>query len=253
MNTHAYLDHSVAVLKTRLAGSAAGSAYIPSVTAPFVTISREAYAGATTVGEALMPMLNKAFEEDGQEWAFFDKNLLAYALSSRNFEEGLAQFLPEDSISEIRATIGELMGLHPSLWQLEHQVAEVILQLAHVGHVVFAGRGAHVITRALPGGLHVRLVAPLETRVRRMMSIEGCDASTAESMVTKMDAARRRHLQASFDCDIDDAHTYDLVINTGRVSSGTAAGLIVEALRNKVASIPSPVSASKRGGADAWT
>lgn len=236
MNTHTYLDHSLAVLKARLKTPNA-AAYVPgtSSTAPFVTLSREACAGATTVGEALLPLLNRRFSDDGPEWAFFDKNLLAYALSSKNLEEGLAQFLPEDRLSEIKGTIGELMGLHPSLWQLEHQVAEVILQLAHVGHVVFVGRGAHVITRRLSGGFHVRLVAPLEHRIERMRCLEHCDVATAASRISGMDAARKRHLQASFDADIDDVCAYDIVINTGRVSADTAAHLIIEGLSRKMA------------------
>lgn len=236
MNTHAYLDHSMAVLRARLKTPTAASFTDGGASAsPFVTISREACAGATTVGEALMPLLNKTFPEEGQEWAFFDKNLLTHALTSQNLEERLAQYLPEDRVSEIQSAIGELTGLHPSIWQLERQVAEAILQLAHMGRVVFAGRGAHIITRSLPGGFHVRLVAPLQARIERMMSLQHCDSDKAESLVVKMDTARRRHLQSHFDTDIDDAHTYDLVINTGRVAAEDAARLIVDGLALKAA------------------
>jgi cytidylate kinase len=164
-----------------------------------------------------------------------DKNLLAHALTRQNLEERLEKFLPEDRISEIKGVIGELMGLHPSLWQLEHKVAEVILQLAQVGHVLFVGRGAHIITQSLPGGLHVRLVAPLEIRVRRLMGLQRCDADAAKAIVEKTDLARRRYLQANFDRDIEDPRIYDLVINTGRISAAAASQIVIEALRRKVA------------------
>jgi len=183
-------------------------------------------------------MLNRAFGEEGQGWVFHDKNLLAHALTQQHLEERLAEYLPEDRISEIRGMIGELMGLHPSLWQLEHQVAEVILQLAHVGHVVFVGRGAHVITQPLPGGFHVRLIAPLEIRIRRMMALQNCDKATAGALAEKTDLARRRYLQSHFDQDIEDPHTYDLVINTGRISAAAAARLIIEGMCYKFADQP---------------
>jgi len=238
---HPYLEHSLAVLQARLMTPSAEIRIAPAVgTQPFVTLSREVCAGATTVGQLLMPMLNRAFGEDGQGWVLLDRNLLAHALTRQNLEERLAEYLPEDRISEIRGMIGELMGLHPSLWQLEHQVAEVILQMAHVGRVLFVGRGAHIITQSLPGGFHVRLVAPLEIRIQRMMSQQGCDASTAEALIHKTALARRRHLQSHFNKDIEDPHTYDLVINTGRISAASAAHLVIEGLRRKLADQAAP-------------
>jgi cytidylate kinase len=239
MQADPYLEHSYAVLQTRLKSPATAAPIATKAAAlPFVTISREVCAGATTVGQLLVPMLNREAADEGQGWALFDKNLLIHALTQQNLEESLAKFLPEDRRSEINGVIGEFMGLHPSLWQLEHQVSAAILQLAHVGHVVFVGRGAHVITQSLPCGLHVRLVAPLETRVRRLMAMQGIDLAAAKAFIEKTDLARRRYLQSNFDRDIEDPRTYDLIINTDRISAEGAAHLIVEALRHKLAGPP---------------
>jgi len=233
---HPYLEHSLAILQARLMSPAAEAQVSPlEGTRPFVTISREVCAGATTVSQLLMPMLNRTFGEEGQAWVLLDRNLLTHALTRQNLEERLAEYLPEDRISEIRGVIGELMGLHPSLWQLEHQVAEMILQLAHVGRVLFVGRGAHLVTQSVPGGFHVRLVAPLEARVRRLMDQQNCSALAAEALAQKTDLARRRHLQANFGQDIDEPHSYDLIINTGRISAAGAAHLIIEGMRGKLA------------------
>ena len=236
MHADPYLEHSLAVLQARLKSPMAQTqGAIGTGTLPFVTISREVCAGATTVGQLLTPMLNREFCEEGRDWVLLDKNLLTHALTRQNLEERLEKFLPEDRISEIKGVIGELMGLHPSLWQLEHQVAKVILQLAQVGHVLFVGRGAHIITQSLPGGFHVRLVAPLEIRVRRLMALQNCDTEAAKAIVEKTDLARRRYLQANFDRDIEDPRSYDLVINTGRISAAAASQIVIEALRRKVA------------------
>src|ERR1039457_7429699 len=79
MHADPYLEHSLAVLQPRLK-SPMGTTHFASkaVTFPFLTISREVCAGATTIGQLLMPMLNRAFGEEGQGWVFLDRNLLAH-------------------------------------------------------------------------------------------------------------------------------------------------------------------------------
>jgi cytidylate kinase len=209
---------------------------------PFVTLGRETGAGATTVGHLLVPLLDQSFGAEGQDWVFLDKNLLAHALARINLPERLADHLPEDKISEIKAVVGELLGLHPSLWDLEQRVAEAILQLAHVGRVIIAGRAAYLITQALPGGFHVKLVAPLEVRVQRVLKMLDCSAAAAEAHIRKTDLARRRYVKTRFGRDIDDAQLYDLVINTERMLPDTVAQIIIQAMRGRQAPSASEVT-----------
>jgi len=238
MTQHAYLEHGLTVLEARLKTSQQPGQIGRVIEArPFITLGHETGAGATTVGQLLVPLLDQSFGEKDQGWVFLDKNLLAHALARYNLPERLAEHLPEDKISEIKAVIGEWVGLHPSLWELEHKVAEAILQLAHVGRVVIAGRAAYLITQSLPGGFHVKLVASPEVRAQRMMKLLNCPAATAAAHNRETDLARRRYVKARFGRDIDDAHLYDLVINTDRMPPATAARLIVEALHGRLADL----------------
>lgn|ERR1035438_7504170 len=238
MSAHAYLEHGVSILKARLESPNAGlSAAASHVINPFVTLSREVCAGATTLGRSLLPRLNLEFGEDGQEWVLLDKDLLGFALARHDLPEQLARYLPEDKISEIDAAIGEMIGLHPSIWELEQRVAQTIVQLAHVGRFIFVGRAAHLLTLSLPGGFHVRLVAAKEARVRRLMELQGCDTGAAESHIDRTDNARRKFVKSHFGREIDDPHTYDLVINTDRISPGAAANLVLEGLRHQMGNV----------------
>jgi cytidylate kinase len=220
----------MAILKARLS-SPGETPSSPAVVRPFITLSREVCAGATTIGGILIPRLNAEFGEEGQDWVLMDRDLLTYALAHHELPQQLARFLPEDKISEIDSLIGEIMGIHPSIWALEQQVAQAIVQFAHVGHMVFVGRAGHVLTQSLPGGFHVRLVASKDVRVRRMMKEQGITAREADAQIERTDLGRRRFLRSHFSKDIDDPHAYDLVINTDRISPETAAGLVVEGLR----------------------
>ena len=245
MTAHAYLEHGLTILKARLESPAAGAPATASHTIrPFITLSREVCAGATSLGRSLLPRLNSEFGEDSQDWVLLDKDLLSFALARHDLPERLARFLPEDKISEIDAAIGEIVGLHPSIWELEQSVAQTIVQLAHVGRFIFAGRAAHLLTQSLPGGFHVRLVAAKDARVRRLMELQGCDTGAAETHIDRTDNARRKFVKSHFGLEIDDPHTYDLVINTDRISTGTAAAIVLEGLRNQMRSV--------RSSAPAW-
>jgi cytidylate kinase len=238
MIPHAYLEHSLSVLHTRLTVSGRSQPFgLRSELHPFITISRETGAGASSLGQHLVPMLNQELEVGNGGWVFLDKDLLKQALLHHQLPAQLAEYLPEDRISETKAVIGELLGLHPSLWQLEQKIAEAILQLAHVGHVIFAGRAAHLITRGVPAGLHVRLVASLPTRIARMATVLNCSEGQARAHIERSELARRNFVRAHFDQDINDPHHYDLVINSDNLTPGAAARIVVTALLERLKSL----------------
>lgn len=240
MTNHPYLQHGLTILHARLQSpqtrfaSPAGSSL-----APFLTISRETCAGATTLGQHLLPLLDAELGDDGRSWMFLDKDLIHRALRQQHLPASLADFLPEDRLPEIKGLIGEIVGLHPPLWELEHRVAEAIHRFAELGHVIISGRAAHVITRDLPAGFHLRLVAPLESRIRRAQEIHHLGHDMAGSFIREGDNARARHVQTNFGQDVGDPHAYDLVINTDRISSETATRLVLTGLQERVAALTS--------------
>ncbi len=96
MTSHTYLDHGLTIFNTRLGvpGSAPrGSLSDPS--RPFLTISRECCAGATTLGLHLVPLFDAELAQEGHSWIFLDKNLLTHALTAHRLPAHLAKFLPE--------------------------------------------------------------------------------------------------------------------------------------------------------------
>lgn len=245
MRTHTYLEHGVSILNARLRSPLGPIQTGGSPSRPFITISREACAGATTLGRRLVPLLDEQLGEEDRKWLFLDKDLITHALTKHNLPERLAAYLPEDRISEIKALVGELVGLHPSLWELEQKISEVIVQLAHLGSVIFAGRAAHLVTHSLAGGFHLRLVASMESRIKRMMELQNCDAAAAEAELLNTDRARQRYAQTNFGKDLSDPHLYDLVINTDRFTSEAAARLVVATVRERMAAAAAPAMAGK--------
>lgn len=235
MSTHPYLDHGLSILHARLkaplARPAPSSNNPPS---PFLTISRETCAGATSLGHHLVPLLDEQVGEAGRSWMFFDNDLITQALTRYHLPERLAAYLPEDRLSETQSLIGELVGLHPSLWELEHKISDAIVQLAQLGCVILTGRGSNVLTRHIPGGFHLRLVASVDERIRRYMELQRCGADTARQALSDSDRAKQRYVQANFQQDPTDPHGYDLVINTDHLSTEQAAQLVLQVMRSRV-------------------
>ena len=237
MTTHPYLHHGLSLLTAQLKPSTRPAIGLAEAAPqPFLTLSRETCAGATSLGQNLLLLLDENLGDQDHSWMFLEKDLIHCALSMHQLPERLAEYLPEDRLSEVKGLIGEMVGLHPPIWELEHRVAEAIHRLAQLGCVILAGRAAHLITRDLPGGLHVRLVASFASRVERARQFRQCSRAEAEAFIRESDGARQRYVQTNFGNDINDPHTYDLVINTDRISSANAAHLVLRALQERIAS-----------------
>ena len=202
---------------------------------PAVTISRQAGSGGHAVAEILATYLQTRSPQDACPWTVFDRNLVHRVLEDHNLPARLAQFMPEDRKSAIEDALEEVLGLHPPTSTLLPKIAETVLHLAGLGHVILLGRGAHLITGALPNMFHVRLVGSVEKRAERIREVQGVSRKAALTFIEKEDRGRQRYLKKLFGKDIDDPILYDLVVNTDRFSYAEAAQLIGEAVIRRFA------------------
>lgn len=200
---------------------------------PAITISREAGAGGHSVAERLAERLRREQKPTDCPWTVFDRNLVTKVLEDHDLPQRLAQFMPEDRVSFIADTVEELLGLHPSSWQLIHQIAQTVLHLAELGNVILVGRGANVITRQLAHVLHVRLVGSIERRTERVQAAHNLTSAAARAFLRKEDTARKRFGRKYFDSDIEDPLLYHLVLNTDDLTFDDAAELIAHLVIRK--------------------
>jgi cytidylate kinase len=193
--------------------------------ATFVTISREAGSGGASLARLLARKLN-AEAPGGVIWKVFDDNLTPKMLKEHDLPIQLARFLPEGRVSEIQSSLGEMIGLHPNLWELVQKTNKTIRDLAAQGNVILVGRGANFATAGMTGGVHVRLIAPKLHRAKYLAQLYNISEQEALSCNVRCDHARRSYVKAYFDADDRDSQAYDLVINTGRVALSNAAKLV---------------------------
>lgn len=197
---------------------------------PFVTLSRQTGAGAETVAHLLAEKLNAGLPKDVQPWTVFDKNLIAKVLEDADLPQEIAKLIEEDKDTTMQAIVGELLGLHPSMWTIFHHTSDTILKLARLGRCIIVGRGAEIITAKLQHGVHARLVAPESVRLAHLKKRFSFDDKTAAKYLHEHDEGRRRYVKTNFEKNIDDPLLYHAVLNTGLLTFEQTADLIATAV-----------------------
>src|SRR5467141_2567903 len=115
-------------------------------------------------------------------------------------------------------------------WRTEDRIVRAA---AARGHVVIVGRASQVILADLRDVLHVRVIAPFEKRVAYVMQREGVDRHIAESRIHREDHERASYLEREYHHHLDDAHLYDLVLNTSLLDLESAVDIICFTLQQK--------------------
>jgi cytidylate kinase len=104
---------------------------------------------------------------------------------------------------------------------LYHRYFEVLRHLmdewAARGDVVLVGRGGSRFLRDHARAFHVRLVAPPDVRVRRVMEHRWLRERPARQLIAQSDGQRRRFYEDFFAADWADPLEYHLTVNSGRL------------------------------------
>jgi cytidylate kinase len=108
-------------------------------------------------------------------------------------------------------------------------VEEVIRDLADTGDCVIVGHAAQVILRSRFDTLRVMIDGTPESRARRIMAGMSVDEKTAQRTVERTDHERVEYFQRFYDTGWLTPWSYDLCINTDRITPQQAAALIVSA------------------------
>jgi cytidylate kinase len=188
-----------------------------------VTLSMEPGAGGCFIAE-------KAAEHLGFD--YFHRDMVAGIAKSAHSSEKLINTLERERLSGVEDFISSVIRekyLYPGTYQ--RHLMKVVNAIADHGKAVIVGRGANFI---LPPEqrLSVRVIAPIEDRIRNVCRLLGVEEDKARRRVMKREAARRAFVRQTFHVDISDPAHYDMVLNTHKMSIDSAAAAIVGAARH---------------------
>ncbi len=107
-------------------------------------------------------------------------------------------------------------------------IENVIRDLADRGQCVIVGHAAQVILRERADTVRVLVTGSPQARARRIMTGMGVDEREALKIIERTDSERLEYFRRIYDTGWLTPSTYDLCINTDRISPEAAAELVVQ-------------------------
>ena len=191
----------------------------------FMTISRDLGSLGDDISRLLAVRLG---------WHVFDKEIVDHISANSHVRETLVQQL--DERVRTRAQDGMLRWFNipestPFGCEEYHEaLVKTLMYLAALGNAILVGRGANFALRQSKSGLHVRLTASPQVRIRRLGKRWGLPQNQAGKRMNEKDAERRAFIRHHFNQDLEDVRFYDLVFNTDGLSSQQVVGAILRVM-----------------------
>ena len=217
--------------------------------APFVTVSRQADAGGRTLARALADRLNRD-DPSGRPWTVWDHDLVEKVAREEHIPVSLVESLEAEGPhrSMFQDFLASLSAKNDAAdldeFQVYRRVARATRTLARAGRAVIVGCGGVYATFDLPGGVHVRLVAPLEHRIGRMAQAWQTSQEEAAREVHRLDRYRETFHRRYWHDKALLPEIFTLTINSARVDEDRMVECVVPL-------IPKSAPVAARGAPDA--
>ena len=107
---------------------------------------------------------------------------------------------------------------------------ELLLKEMETPPAIIVGHGAQVIFGDRPRSLHLRLVAPIADRVRRILARRSCTEQEAADIARRVDLDRAHYVKEFLGRNVEDPLLYAVQINTGAISMPDAVAIVLTLL-----------------------
>ncbi len=197
-------------------------------TLPFLTLSRETGCGANTIAQ----MIQEELQKNHISWKVVNKEIIDQAAS----ELKVNKHRINDIINGKDRTMADeiLNALSTRYYKndrmLRNSIKEIVTHDAQMGNIIIVGRGGVAITQNLPKGMHIKLAAPHNWRVNRLMQQRGFSETKAVEYLEETDKNRKLLLSQLTNNKFDNIW-FDLIINCATFTPTHIVTLILEAMK----------------------
>lgn len=207
---------------------------------PVVTISRECGCSAKRIATKLSKILtgyNYLSEtKTDVEWKWVSKEIIELAAQELETDTNKIRnvFLREakQSIRDVTTAFSTSKVYDDDDQQVIDTVTDVVRSIAEEGHFIIVGRAANVIAQDIPKRLSVRLQAPLDWRINRIMQISNLSWADAQEYVLEVDRQRDLFVEHVAGRELDN-NDFDLIFNYSTMVDDHIVDVIVNVLKNK--------------------
>lgn len=190
---------------------------------PCITLSREFGCEAYPVAEKLQQKLSSNTHAD---WLVLDAQLLDKIAKESGYFTADTEH-SGDMNPFFHSLVSMLMGTqHLKQFETFPYIKQAIHHFAQAGNCIIIGRGGVNVTRHLTNCIHVRLIAPLEFRIKKRMELQGLDRSEAIQMIKERQMLRDEFINSFTGSTVNDPALYHLVINNEKYIPDQIANII---------------------------
>jgi cytidylate kinase len=199
---------------------------------PVICISREVGCGAVNIAKLLAIELDK--HSMCHNWKVLSKEILEESARELNMDPGkLKNYLREGERSlfdDVLAAFSEKR--YKSDRKISKTLIDLINSFAQDGHCIIVGRAGHIIARDIEKSLFVKLIAPLDWRVKQIMEKNNLKMSEAIEFIERTDKERQNFIKHISGGNSKEAE-FDLSINLSRMNITEVVNFIRFAAQTK--------------------
>jgi cytidylate kinase len=111
-------------------------------------------------------------------------------------------------------------------------ITEVLRHYAQAGFVIMVGRAGVATTQDMPGGLHLRLIAPYEWRVSSLRKRKSFEDVDVVKFIKEHDLKKKKLIEDFCGKSIHEIQ-FDLTINTASFTRQQLIDLVIQAMKMK--------------------
>jgi cytidylate kinase len=199
---------------------------------PVITISRQVGCNGLKLAKILAGQLNSL--QPVKEWKVLSKEILVASANKLNMDlEEVRKTMKQSekyTFSEILKAFNDKN--FKSEQKITKTIIDTILKFATEGYCVIVGRDGHMITRDIEKSLHIRLLAPMDYRVKNIMENNQLSRLKAIEFINRVEQEReafRKSIRPSFMQE----ELFDITINLEAFSDDEVLQIIRCAIEKK--------------------
>ena len=209
----------------------------------FVTVSREPGAGGITFSHRLAERLNAL--TGGREvapggppaWSAWDRELVEKVSQETGITRSVIEKIEErphswlDDFFQGFSQSGE--SLPAAEMQAYKRIAVTVRALATAGHAILVGQGAAFVTKGMAGGVHVRLVATLEQRIKLMSTTYNLPPNKAAARIREIEHNRTAFFHRFWPGKVLTPEMFTMTLNSGEMSLDELVECVLPIIRSR--------------------
>lgn len=198
---------------------------------PVITISREVGCNGLILAKLLASELEKKY---GTNWEVQSKEVFYKSAHELDLHP---ERIRKTMKSSEKSTFDQILKAfndkkYKSDQKIAKTVRDVVRTFAEEGHNIIVGRASHIVAKDIKKALHLRLIAPLDYRIKTIMHNNKLAKNEAKAFIEKVEKERAAFRKALKADDMADDF-FDLTINRASFTPEEAVELILFALDKK--------------------